>query len=179
MRPDVSRSPFRHRTGLSVPDPQRHSAHSPDGLRFPHWRGDALSLLPEDMATFCYTYLLLRAGSDVKEVEEKISGVVSGMSPENAAPLRARLMPLTDIHLHSHNLRELGVNGSLIFSYNRRFYQLLRLHGAPGSVIFRDEALQALVLVLCSAVAGLLLAALVFGYGLVSGSLELGTTVLR
>ena len=131
------------------------------------------------MATFCYTYLLLRAGSDVKEVEEKISGVVSGMSPENAAPLRARLMPLTDIHLHSHNLRELGVNGSLIFSYNRRFYQLLRLHGAPGSVIFRDEALQALVLVLCSAVAGLLLAALVFGYGLVSGSLELGTTVLR
>lgn len=170
-----------------------------------HWRGDALSLLPEDMATFCYTYLLLRAGSDVKEVEEKISGVVSGMSPENAAPLRARLMPLTDIHLHSHNLRELGVNGnisyiwlavganalllvvvlfnlwlngSLIFSYNRRFYQLLRLHGAPGSVIFRDEALQALVLVLCSAVAGLLLAAMVFGYGLVSGSLELGTTVL-
>lgn len=158
------------------------------------------------MATFCYTYLLLRAGSDVKEVEEKISGVVSGMSPENAAPLRATLMPLTDIHLHSHNLRELGVNGnisyiwlavganalllvvvlfnlwlngSLIFSYNRRFYQLLRLHGAPGSVIFRDEALQALVLVLCSAVAGLLLAALVFGYGLVSGSLELGTTVLR
>lgn len=36
-----------------------------------HWRGDALSLLPEDMATFCYTYLLLRAGSDVKEVEER------------------------------------------------------------------------------------------------------------
>ena len=37
------------------------------------------------------------------------------MTPENAAPLRAGLMPLTDIHLHSHNLRELSVNGNIAY----------------------------------------------------------------
>ena len=66
-------------------------------------------LLPGDMNTFCYTYLLLVDGSDIAEVERMITELVSGMTPENAAPLRAGLMPLTDIHLHSHNLRELSV----------------------------------------------------------------------
>lgn len=170
-----------------------------------HWRGDALSLLPEDMDTFCYTYLLLRRDSDIKAVESGITSLVSGMTPENAAPLQARLMPLTDIHLHSHNLRELSVNGnifyiwltvganalllivvlfnlwlnnSLIFSYNRRLYQLLRLHGAPVSVILRDEAFQAMVLVLVSVIAGLALTAIVYAYGWIPGSMTLWPTVL-
>ena len=170
-----------------------------------HWRGDALMLLPEDMNTFCYTYLLLEEGSDIADVEGMITELVHGMTPENAAPLQARLMPLTDIHLYSHNLRELSVNGnifyiwltvganalllivvlfnlwlnnSLIFSYNRRLYQLLRLHGAPVSVILRDEAFQAMVLVLVSVIAGLALTAIVYAYGWIPGSMTLWPTVL-
>ena len=170
-----------------------------------HWRGDALMLLPEDMNTFCYTYLLLEEGSDIADVEGMITELVHGMTPENAAPLRAGLMPLTDIHLHSHNLRELSVNGniayiwltvganvlllvvvlfnlwlngSLIFSSNRRFYQLLRLHGAPASEILKDEALQALVLAVSAIVIGLALAAVVLGYGVVPGRMELLPTAL-
>lgn len=170
-----------------------------------HWRGDALMLLPEDMNTFCYTYLLLEEGGDIADVEGMITELVHGMTPENAAPLRAGLMPLTDIHLHSHNLRELSVNGniayiwltvganvlllvvvlfnlwlngSLIFSSNRRFYQLLRLHGAPASEILKDEALQALVLAVGAIVIGLALAAVVFGYGVVPGRMEFLPTAL-
>ena len=50
-----------------------------------HWRGDALMLLPGDMNTFCYTYLLHVEGSDIAEVERMITELVSGMTPENAA----------------------------------------------------------------------------------------------
>lgn len=169
-----------------------------------HWRGDVIRLMPESMSTFCYTYLLLHEGSDLNAVENTITEMVSGMVPENAVPPEASLMPLTSIHLHSHNLRELSVNGNitylwliaganilllvvvlfnlwlntaLIFSYNRRYYQLHRLHGAPVSVIFRNEALQALILVSCSVVLGILFASMVFGYGFVPGDMSLWPTV--
>lgn len=169
-----------------------------------HWRGDVIRLIPESMSTFCYTYLLLHEGSDLKAVENTVTGMVSGMAPENALPPGASLMPLTSIHLHSHNLRELSVNGNmtylwliaganilllvvvlfnlwlntaLIFSYNRRYYQLHRLHGAPVSVIFRNEALQALILVSCSVALGFFFASMVFGYGFVPGNMSLWPTV--
>lgn len=168
-----------------------------------HWRGDALALMPEDMSGYCYTYLLLREGSNLEELERKITAVAGEMDRESTTPLRAGLMPLTDIHLHSHNLRELSVNGnisyiwlvtganvlllfvvffnlwlngSLIFSYNRRFYQLLRLHGAPVSVILRNEGLQALCLGIVAVALGLIMTAAVFGYGLVPGEMGFRTT---
>ena len=67
------------------------------------------------MECFCYTYLLLQEGSDSKEVQREITDVVRSMTPENGQELQAGLMPLTDIHLHSHNLRELGVNGNIAY----------------------------------------------------------------
>ena len=75
-------------------------------------------------------------------------------------------------------LFNLWLNSSLIFSSNRRFYQLLRLHGAPVSEIMKDEALQALVLAVGAIAIGLALAAVVFGYGVVPGRMELLPTAL-
>lgn len=170
-----------------------------------HWRGDVIRLLPESLDTFCYTYLLLHEESDIEALENTITDMASGMVPENAVPPAAGLMPLTFIHLHSHNLRELSVNGNiayiwltvganvlllvvvlfnlwlnttLIFSYNRRYYQLHRLHGAPVFVIFRDETLQALILVVCSVVLGLVASWLMFSYGIVPGSMSFWPTAV-
>lgn len=174
-----------------------------------HWRADVLGLMPEDMQTFCYTYLLLKEGSDMKAVEEEISDIVVSMSPEGSpesgAGLYAMLMPLTDIHLHSHNLRELEVNGnivyiwlilganalllvvvmfnlwlnvSLVFSYNSALYRLLRLHGASGSVILKTESLQAFVLAVAATAIGLALAEAAFRTGLVEGGLDFPVTAL-
>lgn len=174
-----------------------------------HWRADVLGLMPEDMQTFCYTYLLLKEGSDVRAVEEEISDIVVSMSPEgsseNGAGLYAMLMPLTDIHLHSHNLRELEVNGnivyiwlilganalllvvvmfnlwlnvSLVFSYNSALYRLLRLHGASKSVILKTESLQAFVLAVAATAIGLALAEAAFRTGLVEDGLDFPVTAL-
>lgn len=171
-----------------------------------HWSGDVIRLLPESLDTFCYMYLLLlHEKSDIEGVENTITDMVSGMVPENAAPPAAVLMPLTSIHLHSHNLRELSVNGNityiwltvganvlllvvvlfnlwlntaLIFSYNRRHYQLNRLYGAPVSVILRNEALQSLILAICSVVLGLAASWLLYAYGAVPGSISLWPTAV-
>lgn len=170
-----------------------------------HWSGDVIRLLPESLDTFCYTYLLLHEGSDIEAVENAVTDMVSGMVPENAAPPAAVLMPLTSIHLHSHNLRELSVNGNityiwltvganvlllvvvlfnlwlntaLIFSYNRRHYQLNRLYGAPMSMILRNEALQSLILAICSVVLGLAASWLLYAYGAVPGSISLWPTAV-
>ena len=120
------------------------------------------------------------------------------MELEDFTDPRASLMPLTDIHLHSRNLRELGVNGNivyiwlvtganvlllivvlfnlwfnsaLIFSYNSGMYRLLRLHGAPVNVILRTEALQGLAMALAATAAGLLLTAYASGTGAVQGEM--------
>lgn len=84
-----------------------------------HWRADVLRLMPEDAWLFCYTYLLLKDGSDIRSVEAEISDIAASMSPdgasENGGGFHALLMPLTDIHLHSHNLRELEANGNVVY----------------------------------------------------------------
>ena len=163
-----------------------------------HWRADVLSLLPDSINVFCYTYLLLRDGSDAESVQQKINAALDGMELEDFSDPRASLMPLTDIHLHSRNLRELGVNGNivyiwlvtganvlllivvlfnlwfnsaLIFSYNSGMYRLLRLHGAPVNVILRTEALQGLAMALAATAAGLLLTAYASGTGAVQGEM--------
>lgn len=170
-----------------------------------HWRGDVLLPMPETMQTFCYTYLLLREGSDPEAVESAVTDMLGGMVQEEEDQLQARLMPLTDIHLHSRNLRELSVNGNiyyiwlllganvlllvvvlfnlwlnntLVFSYNRSFYRIHRLHGAPVSVILRYEAVQAIILCLASVTVGVALASAVSGSGILPGTMELLPTVL-
>ena len=174
-----------------------------------HWRADVLRLMPEDAWLFCYTYLLLKDGSDIRTVETDISDIAASMSPdgasENGGGFHALLMPLTDIHLHSHNLRELEANGnvvyiwlilganalllivvmfnlwlnvSLVFSYNNGLYRLLRLHGAPMTVVFKTEALQALVLALAATVIGLVLTGSAFRYGLIGGGMDFPLTAV-
>lgn len=174
-----------------------------------HWRADVLRLMPEDAWLFCYTYLLLKDGSDIRTVEADISDIAALMSPggasENGGGFHALLMPLTDIHLHSHNLRELEANGnviyiwlilganalllvvvmfnlwlnvSLVFSYNNGLYRLLRLHGAPMTVVFKTEALQALVLALAATVIGLVLTGSAFRYGLIGGGMDFPLTAV-
>lgn len=174
-----------------------------------HWRADVLRLMPEDAWLFCYTYLLLKDGSDIRTVEAEISDIAASMSPdgasENGGDFHALLMPLTDIHLHSHNLRELEANGnvvyiwlilganalllivvmfnlwlnvSLVFSHNSALYRLLRLHGAPMAAVFKTEALQALVLASAATVTGLVLAGMAFRYGLAAGGMDFTLTVI-
>ena len=174
-----------------------------------HWRADVLRLMPEDAWLFCYTYLLLKDGSDIRTVEADISDIAALMSPggasENGGGFHALLMPLTDIHLHSHNLRELEANGnvvyiwlilganalllvvvmfnlwlnvSLVFSYNNGLYRLLRLHGAPMTVVFKTEALQALVLALAATVIGLVLTGSAFRCGLIGGGMDFPLTAV-
>lgn len=163
-----------------------------------HWRADVLALLPDSIDVFCYTYLLLRDGSDAESVQQKINAALDGMELEDFSDPQASLMPLTDIHLRSCNLRELDVNGNivyiwlvtganvlllivvlfnlwfnstLIFSYNSGMYRLLRLHGAPANVILRTEALQGLAMALAATAAGLLLTAYISGTGAVQGEM--------
>ena len=157
-----------------------------------------LALLPDSIGVFCYTYLLLRDGSDAESVQQKINAALDGMELEDFSDPQASLMPLTDIHLRSCNLRELDVNGNivyiwlvtganvlllivvlfnlwfnstLIFSYNSGMYRLLRLHGAPVNVILRTEALQGLAMALAATAAGLLLTAYISGTGAVQGEM--------
>ena len=174
-----------------------------------HWRADVLRLMPEDAWLFCYTYLLLKDGSDIRTVEAEISDIAASMSPdgvsENGGGFHALLMPLTDIHLHSHNLRELEANGnvvyiwlilganalllivvmfnlwlnvSLVFSHNSALYRLLRLHGAPMAAVFKTEALQALVLASAATVTGLVLAGMASRYGLIGGGMDFPLTAV-
>lgn len=169
-----------------------------------HWHGDVIALMPDNMQWYNYTYLLLKDDSDIGDVEQELTDLIASMFPEGETPPAAALMPLTDIHLHSRNLCEVGINGniayiwlilganalllivvlfnlwlntSLIFSWRRRFYQLHRLHGAPESVIIRSEAAQALVLSIIACGIGIGLSWLIFDCGLTEGSLNWRTTV--
>lgn len=117
-----------------------------------------------------YVYLLLHEQTNRDELAQTISTEINKrLNGEYNA--EAYIMPLTDIHLHGRVLRELERNGNisyiyivaganillliivlfnlwlnsgLIFSFNRKYYQLLRLNGAPGFVVLRDETLLSL-----------------------------------
>ncbi len=114
-----------------------------------------------------YYYLLLKKGVSNKELSHKITEAIQNTS-ENPIrkTAEASILPLTDIHLHSNVAKEiepggkidyiyliaganillliivlfnLWLNSSVIFSYNKRYYQLLRLNGASSSAIVKDE----------------------------------------
>ena len=153
-----------------------------------HFQTDILLHLPEEGWAISYTYLLLKEHTDIDALSMKMNQLIQEREESSLTKTRLLLMPLTDIHLHSHNLREMSVNGNityiwliiganlllltvalfnlwlnanLIFIFHRRYYQLLRLHGAPPSVVFKDELFLALLLGAFSIVLGLLL--LLFG----------------
>ena len=144
-----------------------------------HFHTDILLHFPDDLEVFTYVYLLLQNHTDIMTLAQKITDLVEERYP--SANARALLMPLTNIHLHSRNLREMSVNGNinyiyliaganmllltvvlfnlwlnanLIFSHNRRYYQILRMCGAPPSEVFKDEALSAALLGVLSVIVG-------------------------
>ena len=150
-----------------------------------HFQTDILLHIPDDSWTFAYTYLLLNKNRDLKALAHKITEQIEQKQLYPASNTRAFLMPLTDIHLRSHNLREMSINGniyyvylvlganlllltvvlfnlwlnaSLIFNRSRRYYQFLRLYGAASSVVFKDEALSALILGIISILTGIFVA---------------------
>jgi len=59
-----------------------------------------------------YAYLLLKEGTDIKELEAKIPTALAATYEEDInKEIAFLLQPLKDIHLHSHLLSELEVNG--------------------------------------------------------------------
>ena len=131
--------------------------------------------------SYVYFYLLLKEGTDIRELERKITMSIQDEFMSEGRSIGALLMPLTDIHLHSQHLREMEQNGNidyiylitaanlllliialfnlwlnirLIFSYSRRYYQLLRLNGASAFTVIKDEAQQAMLLGILSMLAG-------------------------
>jgi putative ABC transport system permease protein len=151
-----------------------------------HFNADIFLFLPDEIQGFRYAYLLLKKDTDIEALAQKITELIkeSKIFGEELS-VHALLMPLTDIHLYSHNLREMNVNGnityiylifganalllivvlfnlwlnaSLIFAYNRRYYQLLRLYGTTSSIVFKDEMLSALLVGLLSILTGIFVA---------------------
>jgi putative ABC transport system permease protein len=149
-----------------------------------HFHADLLFLRYEGTQYFSYLYLLLKENTNIHELEQKLTALVSEKEMFSSK-VRIILTPLTDIHLYSRNLVEMEPNGninyiyliiganlllltvvlfnlwlnaSLLFSYNRRYYQLLRLHGASSYTVAKDEALLALLLGCLSLAVGMCMA---------------------
>jgi len=154
-----------------------------------HFRTDLLVHLPDDVEWWAYVYLLLRPGYDINTLKDALAVKMEEQYKDNPMKASPFIMPLTDIHLHSRVLRELNINGNvnyiyliaganmllllivlfnlwlnagLIFSFNRKYYQLLRLNGASSSVVMKDESLSALILGLVSILVGGLVSFFVF-----------------
>ena len=65
-----------------------------------------------------YIYILLKEGSDPKDLESRLPQFVAKYIPEEYAPMHIlELQPLTDIHLHSHIDREIEPNGNILYVY--------------------------------------------------------------
>lgn len=128
-----------------------------------------------------YTYLLLSKNTDINSLQNELNKALVAQNKDKKYQERLSLTPLTDIHLHSRVLRELSTNGNvyylyiitganlflfiivmfnlwlnstLIISFNHRYYELLRLNGAPFSVIFKEEFFIAFILSIISIIIG-------------------------
>ncbi len=137
-----------------------------------HFYTDILLHAQETDDLWSYNYLLLKEHTNLPDLEPKILEYGRTIFGEKTR-LRVHLMPLTDIHLHSRIVREMEPNGniyyiyliaganvllllivlfnlwlntSLIFSFNRKYYQLLRLNGASSFTVVRDEGTLAALL---------------------------------
>ena len=122
---------------------------------------------------YSYVYLLLYPQTNISELTQAIAANLNELTKESSRKFSPYIFPLTDIHLHSHIHREhepnghiyyvylvtganvllllivlfnLWLNAGLIFSFNQRYYQLLRFNGASSWIVLRDESLLALTL---------------------------------
>ncbi len=154
-----------------------------------HFHTDLIVHLPENEQWWAYVYLLLHPGTDMNDLKTSVATKMDEEYKDNSQKVSPYIMPLTDIHLHSRVLRELEPNGNinyiyliaganllllvivlfnlwlnagLIFSFNRKYYQLLRLNGASSSIVVKDESLLALVLGLVSVLLGSLVSFFIF-----------------
>ena len=147
-----------------------------------HFHSDVLICQPEQPDGYNYTYLLLKEGEGVQlsELEQKLTQEIA-KNEQSETVVRAILTPITDIHLHSRNLREIEPNGnisfiyliiganilllsvvlfnlwmnsSLIFSSRRRYHCILRINGASTSDILKQEGLLSAFLAGCSFILG-------------------------
>jgi putative ABC transport system permease protein len=157
-----------------------------------HFHADIFVHLRDGHEGYTYTYLLLKNQTDIPMLARKITELSEDKEWYQQSKPRALLMPLTDIHLHSRNLREMEVNGninyiylvaganllllvvvlfnlwlnaSLIFAHSRRYYQMLRMNGASANAVLWDEALIAVLLGVISILAGMLAARAVSSAG--------------
>lgn len=65
-----------------------------------------------------YIYILLKEGSDYKDLESRLPQFVAKYIPAEWAPTHIlELQPLTSIHLHSHIDREIEPNGNISYVY--------------------------------------------------------------
>ncbi|WP_294081914.1 ABC transporter permease [Proteiniphilum sp. UBA5384] len=145
-----------------------------------HFHTDLLFHRRQDIPEWTYVYLLLNDIRNLPRVKEQIEAHYDAF--ENLTEeVTAHLMPLTDIHLHSRAQREMEHNGniyyiyliaganilllvvvlfnlwlnhSLLFSYNKRYYRLLRLNGADASTILYNESIPAVLIGLLSILIG-------------------------
>lgn len=155
-----------------------------------HFHTDIIVRETDFDSLFFYAYLLVGKGQNYSELEKKISDVFLKENPQRPSA-KISLIPMTDIHLKSHVLREMEPNGnifyiyliiganvllfiivmfnlwlnaSVIFSYNKRFYQLLRFNGASSMVVAKDEFQVVLWLAIIGALMGKLISVFVADY---------------
>lgn len=170
-----------------------------------HFHSDVIIHKDDFDNSFYYTYLLLKDGYNLADIQSRLTTNFKSQNPDNGNAVIS-LMPMTDIHLHSHLLREMETNGniyyiyliaginlllliivlfnlwlnsSVIFSYNKRYYQLLRMNGASSSVVIKDEIWVSLLLAVISILAGKLLSAFIGNYfSIPFSTLSLGETII-
>ncbi|GAB6122023.1 FtsX-like permease family protein [Dysgonomonas termitidis] len=170
-----------------------------------HFHSDIIIHKDDFDNSFYYTYLLLKDGYDLTDIQSRLTANFKSQNPDNENAVIS-LMPMTDIHLHSHLLREMETNGniyyvyliagvnlllliivlfnlwlnsSVIFSYNKRYYQLLRMNGASSSAVIKDEIWVSLLLGVISILAGKLLSVFIGSYFSISFSaLSLSETII-
>lgn len=147
-----------------------------------HFHTDLIVHKPDTMnENLSYVYLVLHPGTTTAELQQTIAANLEQLSQNAQRKASPVLFPLTDIHLHSHFDREhepnghiqyiyligganvllllvvllnLWLNAGLIFSFNRRYYQLLRMNGASGWVVLRDEIGLAVLLAVAAMLLG-------------------------
>ena len=70
---------------------------------------------------FLYTYVLFNEGADIGAVNEKSGLLVKNAFGEEAEKYNIEmipyLQPVSDIHLHSHLMAEIGINGDISYIY--------------------------------------------------------------
>jgi putative ABC transport system permease protein len=139
-----------------------------------HFHTDLIIHRPSTEASdWSYVYLLLNEHTPLDNLFRDITGRLDELNKNSRVKNSSYLVPLTDIHLHSHVQREMEFNGNigyiylvgganilllvivffnlwlnagLTFAANRRYYQLLRLNGASSSTVLKDESLLALAM---------------------------------